>query len=221
MRTRASAVFDRDSATLTSRTYAQSPWFKPRRGSDYAYLLSEVCAQLGKEPTADVPGTYVWGDGTCSNANEADGARPCNIVELVLTRDSIPIATFAVAAQRGLRGSRSNVGLDGVVPNACDVTRAEFNRLDAPTPRVGLAHWTFDTTGVVKVSLWRTRDSGAELKFNPSDNSGAATLSTWTASGPLPHADTVTVVVHRERGADLSLCIKAALIADSLQRTGT
>ncbi len=58
MRTRASSIYDRDSTTVTSKTYARSLWFTPRRGSNYAYLLSAVCAQLARESSADVPGTY-------------------------------------------------------------------------------------------------------------------------------------------------------------------
>lgn len=73
---------------------------------------------------------------------------------------------------------------------------------------------------VVTVSLWRTGDSGAELRFTPGDSSTAGTLSTWTASGPPPHADTGTVIVHREGSADVSVCNTSALIADSVRRAG-
>ncbi|HEX6807438.1 MAG TPA: hypothetical protein VF118_05590 [Gemmatimonadaceae bacterium] len=130
------------------------------------------------------------------------------------------MVSFAAAAQRGLESSRRNVGLDGVVPNACVVTHAAFSRWGALTPAVGLAHWTRDTTGVVTVSLWRTDDSGAELRFTLGDSSTAGTLSTWTASGRPPHADTGAVIVHREGSADVSVCNTSALIADSVRRAG-
>ena len=63
VRIRASTVYDRDSATVKPKTYAHSPWFRPRRRSDYASLLSEVCAQLGKKAAADVRGTRRFGLG--------------------------------------------------------------------------------------------------------------------------------------------------------------
>lgn len=50
MRTLASAMYDRGGDSISSRLPFHTPWFTPRRGSDYAFLLSEVCAQLVKAP---------------------------------------------------------------------------------------------------------------------------------------------------------------------------